>query len=42
MRYLALEITRFFAEETRMDFIAGPRQVGKGGQRGTCPPLASC
>ena len=29
MRYLAPEITRFFAEETKMAFIAGPRQVGK-------------
>jgi predicted AAA+ superfamily ATPase len=29
MRYLTPEITRFFAEETKMAFIAGPRQVGK-------------
>lgn len=29
MRYLTPEITRFLAEETRMAFIAGPRQVGK-------------
>jgi predicted AAA+ superfamily ATPase len=29
MRYLAPEITRFFAEETKMAFIASPRQVGK-------------
>jgi predicted AAA+ superfamily ATPase len=29
MRYLAPEITRFLAEETKMAFIAGPRQVGK-------------
>jgi hypothetical protein len=29
MRYLAIEITRFFAEESKMAFIAGPRQVGK-------------
>jgi predicted AAA+ superfamily ATPase len=29
MRYLTPEITRFFAEESKMAFIAGPRQVGK-------------
>ena len=29
MRYLTPEITRSFAEETKMAFIAGPRQVGK-------------
>lgn len=29
MRYLTPEITRFFAEENKMAFIAGPRQVGK-------------
>ena len=29
MRYLTAEITRFFAEESKMAFIAGPRQVGK-------------
>jgi uncharacterized protein len=29
MRYLTTEITRFLAEESKMAFIAGPRQVGK-------------
>jgi len=29
MRYLTSEIIRFLAEETKMAFIAGPRQVGK-------------
>jgi predicted AAA+ superfamily ATPase len=29
MRYLAPEIIRFFTEESKMAFIAGPRQVGK-------------
>jgi predicted AAA+ superfamily ATPase len=29
MRYLTHEITRFFAEEAKMAFVAGPRQVGK-------------
>lgn len=29
MRYLTPEISRFFAEESKMAFIAGPRQVGK-------------
>ena len=29
MRYLTPEITRFFAEESKMAFIAGPRQGGK-------------
>jgi hypothetical protein len=29
MRYLTLEISRFLAEESKMAFIAGPRQVGK-------------
>jgi len=29
MRYLTSEITRFFAEESKMAFVAGPRQVGK-------------
>lgn len=29
MRYLTSEITRHFAEEAKMAFIAGPRQVGK-------------
>lgn len=29
MRYLTEEITRSFAEESKMVFIAGPRQVGK-------------
>jgi len=29
MRYLTAEINRFFAEEGKMAFVAGPRQVGK-------------
>lgn len=29
MRYLTSEIDRFFAEEAKMAFVAGPRQVGK-------------
>src|SRR3990172_7746564 len=29
MRYLTPEINRFFVDETKMAFIAGPRQVGK-------------
>jgi hypothetical protein len=29
MRYLTTEINRFFAEEGKMAFVAGPRQVGK-------------
>ncbi len=29
MRYLTSEINRFFSEETKMAFVAGPRQVGK-------------
>ncbi|MBU1208545.1 MAG: AAA family ATPase [Proteobacteria bacterium] len=29
MRYLTSEIIRFLAEEPKMAFIAGPRQVGK-------------
>jgi hypothetical protein len=29
MRYLSSEINRFFAEEAKMGFVAGPRQVGK-------------
>jgi predicted AAA+ superfamily ATPase len=29
MRYLTPEIERFFAEEAKMAFVAGPRQVGK-------------
>lgn len=29
MRYLTPEIVRFFAEEAKMAFVAGPRQVGK-------------
>jgi predicted AAA+ superfamily ATPase len=29
MRYLTPEINRFFVEEAKMAFIAGPRQVGK-------------
>ncbi len=29
MRYLAPEIARFFSEEAKMAFVAGPRQVGK-------------
>jgi len=29
MRYLTSEIIRFLAEENKMAFIAGPRQVGK-------------
>ena len=29
MRYLSSEINRFFSEEAKMAFVAGPRQVGK-------------
>ena len=29
MRYLSPEINRFFSEESKMAFVAGPRQVGK-------------
>lgn len=29
MRYLSSEINRFFLEEAKMAFVAGPRQVGK-------------
>ena len=29
MRHLTSEIVRFFSEEARMAFVAGPRQVGK-------------
>lgn len=29
MRYLSPEISRFFSEESKMAFVAGPRQVGK-------------
>jgi predicted AAA+ superfamily ATPase len=29
MRYLSSEINRFFSEESKMAFVAGPRQVGK-------------
>ena len=29
MRYLTLEIVRFFSEEAKRAFVAGPRQVGK-------------
>ena len=29
MRYLSSEINRFFAEEAKIAFVAGPRQVGK-------------
>ncbi len=29
MRYLTTGINRFFAEEGKMAFVAGPRQVGK-------------
>ena len=29
MRYLTAEILRFFTEESKMAFVAGPRQVGK-------------
>jgi hypothetical protein len=29
MRYLVSEIDRFFAQEAKMAFVAGPRQVGK-------------
>jgi predicted AAA+ superfamily ATPase len=29
MRYLTPETNQFFVDETKMAFIAGPRQVGK-------------
>jgi predicted AAA+ superfamily ATPase len=33
MRYFTPEINRFFVEEAKMAFIAGPRQVGKTRKR---------